>query len=69
MVNLQEPGSLIIGYDFSKDVNTGVLVVGRQRTGGKVVDVINAFEGPEALKLLNQLTTKPKKVNADNVKA
>ena len=66
MVNLQEPGSLIVGYDFSQDVNNGVLVIGKQRKDGKVVDVINAFQGSEALKLLNQLTTKPKKVSNDD---
>ena len=48
-------GSLIVGYDFSNK-DTGVLIVGKQ-TKGKV-DVINAFQGEEAMELLNKLTTK-----------
>lgn len=47
-------GSFIVSYSFSD--NTGVLIVGKQ-TKGKV-DIVNAFQGEEAMELLNKLTTK-----------
>ena len=47
--------SLIIGVDFSEKGDTGVLIVGRQ-TNGKV-NIINAFQGKEALDLYQKLIT------------
>ena len=52
--------SLIIGVSFSAE-NTGVLIVGRQKNG--VMDIINAFQGEEAVELYKKLTTKKETEN------
>lgn len=46
---------LLVGVDFTRGEDVGVLIVGRQ-TGGKV-DIINAFEGQEAADLYRKLIT------------
>lgn len=51
--------SLLVGVHFrevTKD-DTGVLIVGRRRMNG-TTEIINAFQGEEALELYNKLTTK-----------
>lgn len=48
-------GSLIVGFDFSKE-DSGVLIIGRKEMGQQVT-VINAFEGKEAYELYKKLTT------------
>ena len=49
--------ALICSIDFEGD--HGVLIVGRQnlKTGG--MDIVNAFQGEEAIALYQKLTTKP----------
>lgn len=52
--------SLIIGFDFSKGEDVGVLIVGRKRIN-QTVEIINAFSGKEAKEIYERLTTvKPK---------
>jgi len=51
--------SVIVGVDFTKGEDVGVLIVGRQQNGK--VDIINAFQGKEALDLYLKLTTVKKK--------
>lgn len=46
-------GSLLVGYSFTEGVNP-VLIVGRKEKG-KAVEVINAFDGDEAVELLKKL--------------
>lgn len=46
--------SFIIGVAFNKD--SKLMIVGRQKNG--VMDIVNAFEGEEALELYKKLTTK-----------
>ena len=48
--------SLIIGFDSSTGKDSTVLIVGRKKPR-EAVDVINAFEGEEALELYKKLTT------------
>lgn len=48
--------TLLVGVDFNNS-DTGVLIVGRKRPN-ESVDIINAFQGEEALKLYRMLTTK-----------
>lgn len=48
--------SLLVGVDFTRGEDTGVLIVGRQKNG--VVEVINAFSGKEAQELYMKLITK-----------
>lgn len=49
-------GSLIIGYDFSNK-DDGVLIIGK-KTPTQEVEVINAFQGKEAVNIFTQLITK-----------
>lgn len=49
--------SIIIGFYRSKNGDNTVLIVGRKRLN-KSVDIINAFEGDEALELYRRLVTK-----------
>lgn len=48
--------SLLIGFDFSKGKDVGVLIVGRKRMN-KSVEIINAFQGKEAEEIYKKLTT------------
>lgn len=48
--------SLIIGFDSSAGKNGTVLIVGRKKPR-EAVDVINAFNGEEALELYKKLVT------------
>ena len=48
--------SLIIGVDFSRGVDTGVLIVGKKRMN-QSVEIINAFQGEEAQELYKRLIT------------
>lgn len=50
-------GSLIVGFDSSAGKNGTVLIVGRKKPR-EAVDIINAFEGEEALELYRKLTAK-----------
>lgn len=57
--------SIIIGVDFSKGADgkdNQILIVGR-KTIGRAVDIINAFQGEEAVELYNRLVTKKENVN------
>lgn len=47
-------GSLIIGYDFSRE-DSPLLVVGIQKDDK--MDVLNAIAGPDAKRLFNELIT------------
>lgn len=53
--------SLIVGFDSSAGKGGTVLVVGRKKPR-EAVDIINAFEGEEALELYKKLIT-PKAKN------
>ena len=57
----KKTGSLIIGYDFSKDENNGVLIVGT-RTKGQATDIVNAFQGKEAKEIFEKLITVKKEI-------
>lgn len=52
--------SLIIGFDSSNGEDIEVLIVGR-KTKGEVVDIINAFQGEEAVELYKKLTERKEK--------
>lgn len=57
MTNLSD--TLLVSISFS-DKDTGVLVVGRKRNN-QSIDIINAFQGEEALDLYKKLVTKKEK--------
>ena len=50
--------AVICSIDFEAD--HGVLIVGRQNKKGGI-DIINAFQGKEAMELYEKLTTKNRK--------
>lgn len=49
--------SLIISIDTTNGKDNTVLIIGR-KTVGQQVEIVNAFQGEEALKLYSQLTVK-----------
>lgn len=49
--------SLIVGVDFSRGKDVGVLIVGRRKIDG-TTEIVNAFQGDEAWALYNKLITK-----------
>lgn len=53
------PGSLLIGFDFHRGTDKGVLVVGT-KTADKDVTILNAFTGTEAFELYKKLVTQKK---------
>lgn len=59
---MRESGAVIVSWDFSKGMDNGVAVVGKQSKKGRI-DVINAFQGCEARDLVKKLigTKKEKK--------
>lgn len=52
--------SILVSVDFSNNNDTGVLIVGRKRMN-QSVEIINAFQGDEAMELYEKLVTKKKK--------
>ena len=57
MTNLSD--TLLVSISFS-DKDTGVLVVGRKRKN-QSIEIINAFQGDEALELYKKLITQKEK--------
>ena len=47
--------------DFEGD--HGVLIVGRQNLKTGSLDIVNAFQGEEAMELYTKLTTKPERTS------
>lgn len=52
-------GSVIVSWDLSNGKDKALLLIGKQNKG--VVDVINAFQGEEALEIYEKLMPKEKK--------
>ena len=53
--------TLLVSVCLNSD-DTGVLIVGKQnRKGG--IDIVNAFQGEEAIELYTKLTTKPERTS------
>lgn len=50
---------LLVGLDFSKGEDVGVLIVGRKRPN-ESVEIINTFQGEEARWMYNRLIAKDK---------
>ena len=59
MTNLSD--TLLVSISFS-DKDTGVLVVGRKRKN-QSIEIVNAFQGGEALELYKKLVTQKEKSN------
>lgn len=52
-------GSVIVSWDFSNGRDASILLVGKQLNGR--VDIVNAFQGEEAVELYKRLTTVKRK--------
>lgn len=59
MTNLSD--TLLVSISFS-DKDTGVLVVGRKRKN-QSIEIVNAFQGDEALELYKKLVAQKEKSN------
>ena len=57
---MQTAKSIIVSFSKNTEKNSNVLIVGDKQPG-KPVEIINAFEGPEAEELWVKLTTKKEK--------
>lgn len=53
--------SIIVSADFSKGDDKAVLIIGEQNNGK--VDIVNAFQGIEAIETWRKLVTQKPKVN------
>ena len=49
-------GCLLVSYEFSNNDNTGVLIVGEK--DGNKMNILNAFQGEEAMELFKKLIEK-----------
>lgn len=56
----QETETLLVGFDQKTDTDTAILIVGKKRLN-QSVEIINAFQGDEAIELYNRLITVKKK--------
>ena len=48
---------ILVSFDSSGEKDKEILIVGR-KTSGEVVNIVNAFQGEEAVELYKKLTTK-----------
>lgn len=55
-----ETETLLVGFDQKHGEDTAVLIVGKKRLN-QSVEIINAFQGEEAIELYNRLITVKKK--------
>ena len=55
MNNLKVNECLLVSVDFAQGEDTGVLIVGRQKNGK--VDIVNVFQGQEAIDIYKKLIT------------
>ena len=61
MNDLKVNECLLVSVDFTKGEDTGVLIVGRQIKGK--VNIVNAFQGQEAVDIYKKLITVKNKEN------
>lgn len=59
MNDLKVNECLLVSVDFTRGKDVGVLIVGRQKEGK--VDIVNAFQGQEAIDIYRKLITVKKK--------
>lgn len=59
MNNTKVNECLLVSVEFTQGENAGVLIVGRQKNGK--VDIVNAFQGQEAIDIYKKLITVNKK--------
>lgn len=52
-------GAYVVAWDFTRGNDVGVLIVGHQEKGK--MDIVNAFQGQDAIDIYMQLITKKNK--------
>lgn len=52
---MEKTGSVIVSWDFSNGVDKSVLIVGKKKKNS--IDIVNAFQGREAIQIYKKLTT------------
>lgn len=55
MSDFKECDSVIVSWDYSHGKDKTAVLVGKQEKGS--VEIVNAFQGDEALEVINKLTT------------
>lgn len=50
--------TILVGYDYNKEKDNAVLIVGKQLSDKNHVQIINAISGEEATALYNRLIAK-----------
>ena len=58
---MESNGALIVSWDFSHGEDSGVLLVGKQipiKPIGHKIEIVNAFQGADAVALYQMLTEK-----------
>lgn len=53
--------SIIVSFSMTKDPKDAVLIVGRKKPKKKAADIVNAFQGEEAIELYKRLTERKEK--------
>ncbi len=61
MGNLRANECLLVSVDFTNGEDVGILIVGRQKKGK--VNIVNAFQGQEAIDIYKKLITVKNKGN------
>lgn len=59
--------TILVSVDFSLGRDADVLVVGRKRLGHQV-EIVNAFQGPEARELYEKLITKKEALSESRIR-
>ena len=59
MNNLKVNECLLVSVDFTQGEDIGVIIVGRQKNGK--IDIVNVFQGHEAIDIYKKLITVNKK--------
>lgn len=57
-INMSEVKGLVVTFNPARGDGTEIMLVGEQKSRFKPVDIINAFQGKEAVELYNKLITK-----------
>lgn len=57
--------AVVVSIDYDESENNGILLVGRKKGKGPI-EIINAFQGPEALDIYKKLTIAKESNNEAN---
>lgn len=58
---MKNVGSVIVSWDFSHEKDKGILLIGERKD--EHVDIVNVFQGKEAMDIYKKLTTRKQHVS------